>query len=59
MRCDFIFDGDISLAVRAYNCGPTCVEKVAGGEWDNYPSETQEYVVKVLEWKKHYEEMGL
>ncbi len=42
------FDGDRALAVRAYNCGPTCVHKVLAGEWRDYPEETREYAQKIL-----------
>ena len=59
------FDGKIPLAVRAYNCGPTYVRKVLGGEYRDYPSETREYVRKILGddetegYVSHYKKMGL
>lgn len=53
------FNGDMALAIRAYNCGPTCVEKVVGGEWGDYPTETRDYVERVLENKRQYENLGL
>jgi hypothetical protein len=53
------FDGDLELAVRAYNCGPTYTEKVVAGEYQNYPEETVKYLEAVLGWKKEYENLGL
>lgn len=59
------FDGDKSLAVRAYNCGPTYVYKVLAGEYRDYPTETREYVKKILGdettegFVHYYEKMGL
>ena len=53
------FNGDVELAVRAYNCGPTCVEKVRVGLWSSYPEETIHYHEAVLKWKEHYESLGL
>jgi len=53
------FDDNVGLAVRAYNCGPTCVRKVLAKEWKNYPEETRIYVEIVLKWKKGYEDFGL
>lgn len=57
------FDGDTALAVRAYNCGPTYVQKVLGGEYRDYPSETREYVRVIVEsessYINYYENMGL
>ena len=40
---------DYSLAVRAYNCGPYCVDKVRAGIIRDYPRETRAYHIKVLE----------
>ena len=52
------FEGNISLAIKAYNAGPTYVSKVLAGEYKNYPEETIGYNEKVLqyyeEYKKHY-----
>jgi len=53
------FDGDIELAIRAYNCGPTYVGRMQAGEYKNYPEETAQYLVSVLEWKAEYEKLGL
>jgi len=53
------FNGNLDLAIRAYNCGPTCVERVEGGEWSDYPSETKEYLELVLKHKERYESLGL
>lgn len=53
------FDGNVELAIRAYNCGPTYTEKVVAGEYQNYPAETVDYLIHVQRWKKEYEDMGL
>jgi len=53
------FDGDVELAIRGYNCGPTCVEKVTSGIWLKYPEETIYYHEAVMRYKKEFEEMGL
>lgn len=59
------FGGDVGLAVRAYNCGPTYVQKVVGGEYSDYPQETRLYVLRILGDKdvdgfvKYYENEGL
>jgi soluble lytic murein transglycosylase len=53
------FDGDMELAVRAYNCGPTYTEKVVAGEYQNYPEETVKYLEAVSRWKQEYENLGL
>jgi hypothetical protein len=54
------FNLNLELAIKAYNCGPTCVEKVLAGEWKNgYPEETKDYVVQVLKYKSMYENLGL
>lgn len=53
------FNGDIELAIRAYNCGPTCVDRVQAGRWLEYPDETVNYHEAVLMWKTEYERMGL
>lgn len=59
------FDGDVGLAVRAYNCGPTCVRRVVAGEYENYPKETRGYARMILGneeiegFIKYYERMGL
>lgn len=53
------FDGDVGLAIRAYNAGPTIVQKVISQEIADYPAETKAYVQYVLESKKDYEKLGL
>jgi soluble lytic murein transglycosylase len=53
------FDGDVELAVRAYNCGPTYVEKVVAEEYKQYPSETVKYLEAVMRFKEEYENLGL
>lgn len=56
-----IFKGDIDLAVRAYNAGPTNVHKVEASEegYANYYRETVDYHDAVMKWKKKYEDLGL
>ena len=59
------FEGDVSLAVRAYNAGPTYVRKVIGGEYEDYPKETRHYVTAIMGTEqvdgfiKYYQKMGL
>jgi len=53
------FHGDVELAIKAYNCGPSYVEKIEAGIYKNYPEETIEYEKYVLKYKKEFEEMGL
>ncbi|MBI2449267.1 lytic transglycosylase domain-containing protein [Candidatus Pacearchaeota archaeon] len=53
------FKGDLELAVKAYNCGPVCVERVLSGEYDGYPNETINYYQVVFEWKTRYENLGV
>lgn len=53
------FDGNLDLAIRAYNCGPTCVKRVEGGEYKAYPAETAEYLEAVKGWMDYYKEAGL
>jgi hypothetical protein len=68
------FHGDINLAVRAYNGGPTHVKKANAGMTSthicrdkndevlyatNYYCETEGYARKVLAFKEEYESMGL
>jgi len=54
-----LFNGDVGLAVRSYNAGPTYVKKVLAGEIPNYPRETIDYHEAVLKWKTEYENLGL
>lgn len=54
-----LFNGDVGLAVRAYNAGPVYVKRVLAGELPDYPSETRKYHEIVLKWKKDYEDLGL
>ena len=53
------FKNDIELVIRAYNAGPTMVEKVSVGDISDYPTETKQYLKKVLEWKTKYENAGI
>ncbi len=52
------FDGDVEMAIRAYNAGPTMVEKVRSLEIADYPTETKLYHEYVLKFKKEYENLG-
>ena len=51
--------GDSNLGISAYNCGPTCVERVKSGEYAGYPLETINYLKKVNEWKIKYNNLGV
>lgn len=51
--------GDLDLAISAYNCGPTCVERVKSREYADYPKETIDYLKKVKEWKLKYDNLGV
>ena len=54
------FGLNLELAIKAYNCGPTCVENVEAGLWKSgYPEETRDYVIQVLTYKRMYENLGL
>ena len=53
------FNGDVGLAIRAYNAGPIFVERVKAGIYKDYPEETRDYVIKVLQYKEEYEGFGL
>jgi len=67
------FHGDMDLAVRAYNCGPVCVEKVTADLWskrkcewkdgtiteEEYPCETVGYHKRVMEYKREFKKIGL
>ena len=46
------FDGDLRLALAAYNAGPGAVKRHGGVP--PYP-ETERYVESVLQWKAHFE----
>jgi len=58
-RMLYLFDGNESFSIRAYNCGPTCVEKVESGKWIGYPQETIDYLDGVLKWKEQFKKRGL
>ena len=55
----------LSLAVLAYNAGPTYVKKVLAGEYANYPKESQLYVKIIVGnestkgFISYYQQMGL
>lgn len=53
------FRGDVDLAVKAYNGGPTHVKRVRAGEVENYHKETREYSEAVLGFKQEYEKLGV
>ena len=66
------FEGDEDLAIRAYNAGPTHVKKAEAGVLDDqicnidgmkvvtkYHCQTEHYSVKVWEFKKVYQQLGL
>ena len=67
------FDGNLELAVAAYNSGPVFVEKISSGEWnqkftckwndgtvteEQMYCETSDYKRKVLEYKKEFDRLG-
>lgn len=54
-----MFNGDIDLAVKAYNGGPQHVQKVQAGIYKEYYKETAEYAVKVQEFMKEFERFGI
>lgn len=56
------FDGDVRLALAAYNAGPTRVSKLIrrhGPSYENIrphlPRKTRAYVQRVLDWRLHFE----
>jgi soluble lytic murein transglycosylase-like protein len=51
--------GTPELAIKAYNCGATCVMKVESGEWKAYPTETQEYLPKVMGYRLDFINQGI
>lgn len=53
-----IFNGDVELAIRAYNAGPVYVKRVLAGELANYPKETVDYHVKVMRYREKYHKLG-
>lgn len=53
-----IFNGDIELAIRAYNAGPVYVKRVLAGELANYPKETVDYHIKVMRYREKYHKLG-
>lgn len=55
----YVFNEDVSLAVRAYNAGPVYVKKVVSGEWMKYPNETVDYHEKVIKYRDNFINLGL
>jgi len=53
------FEDNERLAVASYNCGINCVSNVEAGIWKAYPVETADYIEKVDEWKRQFEEKGI
>lgn len=53
------FNGDMELAISAYNCGPTFVERVRSGQYESYPKQTVDYLRSVLEWKHRFQNLGV
>lgn len=59
------FGRDVELAVRAYNCGPRYVHGILSGQFQRYPSETDDYAKWIVGdeenegFIKYYEKMGL
>lgn len=53
-----IFDGDVELAIRAYNAGPVYVKRVLAQELANYPQETIDYHQKVMRYREKYQKFG-
>lgn len=54
-----MFNGDVDLAVKAYNAGPNHVLKVQAGVFKEYYRETADYAVKVQKFMKDYELFGV
>lgn len=54
-----IFNGDVELAIRAYNCGPVYVKKVLAGEVENFPKETINYHQRVMKYRERFQSLGL
>lgn len=53
------FDNKEELALAAYNAGPLYVEKVQAGEWKSYPTETQNYIEKVITRRQIFLDKGI
>ena len=53
------FKNNEELAIRAYNCGPVYVEKIISEDIKEYPSETQKYIIDVIDSIKKYQSKGL
>jgi hypothetical protein len=53
-RMIFRFEGDLELAIRAYNAGPTYVENVNAGIWRDYPEETKDYLIRVVKYREKF-----
>jgi soluble lytic murein transglycosylase-like protein len=58
-RMLYQFDNNEQLAIAAYNAGPTTVERVRNGDWENYRQETIDYLNRIPQWKKQFETQGI
>jgi soluble lytic murein transglycosylase-like protein len=55
----YVFEDDVELAIRSYNCGPVYVRKVQAGDLENYPRETVNYHVQVMKYRERFMKAGL
>jgi hypothetical protein len=64
------YERNTERALQAYNCGPTCVSRVLSGQYENFPTETQNYTRMILSdcadeeckikgFLKYYQDKGL
>jgi len=53
------FEDNQELAIKAYNCGSTCVMKVEAKEWKDYPKETRDYFPKVIKYQQKFIDKGV
>lgn len=53
------FNGDIALAVAAYNAGPNHVKKVQAGEVASFHAETANYMEVVPKLQEEFKKLGL